>query len=406
MKKLIIVFIFLLLNLNAEVIKNTNTKTMAGSGSGVTREEAINNAIIEALGKLQGVKVNSSKFISTKAVANNGQSDIKDTYSSEINRVTNGRVDGFSVDNISQFDGMFQADVTIKKVYSSKQYKTPGLDPNNRRKMAVLPVFSDRDYFLVFEGKIAKEELTRPLTQDILNAMTNTRKFTILDRVSNPGVYALEEAVVSSKQAANDEALKLGNVLGADYILITNISDFDISKNTSNLTGKTQNKITTRIEYRVLMMATRQVKFSGTKNFSINASGNSLGEIISKATNKIANEISFEIIDVIYPLKVADVVNNEVIISQSLNIGEIYDVFSQGKKIADSYTKESVGSIENKTASIEIIRSSSKMSYAKILEGSVKKGDICRKKDSGINSNIGKNSSVKIKENGGVVLPF
>lgn len=60
------------------------------------------------------------------------------------------------------------------------------------------------------------------------------------------------------------------------------------------------------------------------------------------------------------PLKVADVVNNEVIIPQSLNIGEIYDVFSQGKKIADSYTKESVGSIENKTASIEIIRSSSK----------------------------------------------
>lgn len=73
-------------------------------------------------------------------MANNGQSDIKDTYSSEINRVTNGRVDGFSVDNISQFDGMFQADVTIK-VYSSKQYKTPDSDPNNRRKMAVLPVF-------------------------------------------------------------------------------------------------------------------------------------------------------------------------------------------------------------------------------------------------------------------------
>lgn len=407
MKKILIFALFFLVNLNAEVITKTDTKTSFGTGSGLTRQEAINNAIIEALGKLQGVKINSSKLISINSLSKNGENSLKDVYSSEISNITNGKIDGFSVDNVSQFDGYFEADVTIKKINSTKKYKTPGLDPNNRRKIAILPVFSDRDYFLVFDGKISKFELTRPLTQDILNSITKTRKFTVLDRVSNPNVYALEEAVISSKQASKDEILKLGNVLGADYLFVANISDFDISNSASTLTKNLQKKVSARIEYRVLMMATREIKFSNTKIFKFNTNADSIGDIISNSTNKIADEISFDIINAIFPLKIADVLNDEIIISQSLKVGEIYDVFSQGKMVIDAYTKEKVGNAEYKTGSIEIIRQSPKMSYAKIIQGNAKKGDICRLKNTdNTSSNVGKDSIVKIKENGGVALPF
>ncbi|MSN96149.1 hypothetical protein F1B92_02885 [Campylobacter sp. FMV-PI01] len=403
MKKLLLIFVFLFLNLSAEVITNTIVKTATGTGFGLSREEAINNAIIEALGKIQGVKIKSTKILSTTAVTKGSKSDLQDVYSSNISRITNGRVDGFSVDNITEFDGRFEADVTIKKIKTSKKYKTPGLDPNNRRKIAVFPVFSDKNYFVVLNQKISKYDLTNPLTQDILSAITNTRKFTVLDRVSDSNVYDIEESIISSKQAARDEIFKLGNVLGADYILTVNISDFSVSKNSSSIT-QTQNKINARIEYRVLTMATRQVKFAKVKNFSFNVSTNSLNNEISKITQKMAYDISAEIIDTIYPIKIADVINGEVIISQNLKVGEIYEVFSQGKQIVDPYTKEIVSRIENRVGSIEIIRLNSKISYAKILDGSVRKGDICRK--NGGNVGIGKDSGVKIKNSGGVELPF
>lgn len=214
MKKLLLIFVFLFLNLSAEVITNTSVKTATGTGFGLSREEAINNAIIEALGKIQGVKIKSTKILSTTAVTKGSKSDLQDVYSSNISRITNGRVDGFSVDNITEFDGRFEADVTIKKIKTSKKYKTPGLDPNNRRKIAVFPVFSDKNYFVVLNQKISKYDLTNPLTQDILNAITNTRKFTVLDRISDLNVYDIEESIISSKQAARDEILNLVMFLG------------------------------------------------------------------------------------------------------------------------------------------------------------------------------------------------
>ena len=52
MKKYLFIFTFLACVLNAEVVTHTSTKTATGEGHGLTREEAINNAIIEAVGKL------------------------------------------------------------------------------------------------------------------------------------------------------------------------------------------------------------------------------------------------------------------------------------------------------------------------------------------------------------------
>ena len=58
----ILFFVGLLsLGLNAEVVTKTSTKSSTGEGVGVTREAAIDNAIIEAVGKMSGVNINAIK---------------------------------------------------------------------------------------------------------------------------------------------------------------------------------------------------------------------------------------------------------------------------------------------------------------------------------------------------------
>ncbi|MGM9995172.1 MAG: hypothetical protein ACI35K_02005, partial [Campylobacter sp.] len=63
-----------------------------GEGYGLTREEAINNAIIEAVGKISGVNISSMKRSSTQAQSDNSGSNIVDAYSNDISKATKGRV--------------------------------------------------------------------------------------------------------------------------------------------------------------------------------------------------------------------------------------------------------------------------------------------------------------------------
>lgn len=162
------------------------------------------------------------------------------------------------------------------------------------------------------------------------------------------------------------------------------------------------------IDYRVLLFATRQIKFANTLSMKVALKDDSLNTN-EQVLGQIARQISNDILNAIYPLKVASVENGEVIFSQSLNQGDVYECFSLGKAIKDSYTKETTGRIETKSGSIEVTRSTPKLSYAKITEGNVKVGDICRplsNSGSGNGYTIGRDANYKVEEGGGVNLGF
>ena len=121
MKKILAFLLFFVVSLSAEVVTKTTKQTADGTGSGSTREEAVNNAIIEALGKINAVKINSNKVFITNAVASSDGNFIKDTYSSDISRATNGKIDGFDVNSVREINGRYEADVVIKKITTSKK---------------------------------------------------------------------------------------------------------------------------------------------------------------------------------------------------------------------------------------------------------------------------------------------
>ncbi|EIT3185670.1 hypothetical protein L1256_001271 [Campylobacter jejuni] len=383
--------------LNAKVVTTSTTKQAQGEGYGVTYEQAVGKALADAISRMYGGSLSQSTNFKTKSTKDKNGQNLEKSFNDEIRRATKGSFDSYEVVSKTQTNDGFNVKVVIKKTATTKKYQAPGLSADNRRSITVFDSTPDA----------AKRGIGSALQQKIISDLLQSRKFNVLDRDSS-GYYEMEKALIKSGDAASDEVYKLKNVLATDYILLFSISGLEGKQKTSNLTGKSKTEIEVVVDYRVLLFAIRQIKFSNTLSMKVNLKDNSLS-VNEAALKQIANRIAGDILNAIYPLKVASVENNEVIFSQSLNQGDVYKCFALGKAIKDAYTKENTGRVESKTANIEITRTSPKLSYAKITEGSVKVGDICRPligSNSGNGYTIGRDANYQTQEGGGVNLGF
>lgn len=393
-----LLFLLMCVGLNAEVVTTKNTKDTRGEGYGSSYEEAVNKALADAISKMYGGKLAVGSKLSTDYTKTNDKQQLQKSYNEEIARISGGTFDSYEVISNSKQGDEYKVVVLIKKTTTTKKYKAPGQSASNRRSITVFNATPN----------INKRGIGNNLQQQIITDLLQSRKFNVLER-DTPGYYEMEKSLIKSGDAASDEIYKLKNVLATDYILLFSVSDIDGGVKKSNLTGKTKIEAEIKVDYRVLLFATRQIKFSNTlvmktaiKDDSITAD--------TAIIRQIAGRISSDILNAIYPLKVASVENNEVVFSQTLNQGDTYECFALGKAIKDSYTKETTGRVETKSGDIEVVRSTPKLSYAKITSGSVKVGDICRplsnENSSGNGYTIGRDANYKIDENGGVNLGF
>lgn len=384
--------------LNAEVVTTKNTKDTRGEGYGSSYEEAVNKALADAISKMYGGKLAVGSKLSTDYTKTNDKQQLQKSYNEEIARISGGTFDSYEVISNSKQGDEYKVVVLIKKTTTTKKYKAPGQSASNRRSITVFNATPDID----------KRGIGNNLQQQIITDLLQSRKFNVLER-DTPEYYEMEKSLIKSGDAASDEIYKLKNVLATDYILLFSVSDIDGGVKKSNLTGKTKIEAEIKVDYRVLLFATRQIKFSNTLVMKTTIKDNSI-TADTALIEQIAGRISSDILNAIYPLKVASVENNEVVFSQTLNQGDAYECFALGKAIKDSYTKETTGRVETKSGDIEVVRSTPKLSYAKITSGSVKVGDICRPLSNGSGSGngytIGRDANYKIDENGGVNLGF
>ena len=393
-----LLFLLMCVGLNAEVVTTKNTKDARGEGYGSSYEEAVNKALADAISKMYGGKLAVGSKLSTDYTKTNDKQQLQKSYNEEIARISGGTFDSYEVISNSKQGDEHKVVVLIKKTTTTKKYKAPGQSASNRRSITVFNATPDID----------KRGIGNNLQQQIITDLLQSRKFNVLER-DTPGYYEMEKSLIKSGNAASDEVYKLKNVLATDYILLFSISDINGGAKKSNLTGKTKIEAEIKVDYRVLLFATRQIKFSNTLVMKTTIKDDSI-TADTALIEQIAGRISSDILNAIYPLKVASVENGEVVFSQTLNQGDAYECFALGKAIKDSYTKETTGRVETKSGDIEVVRSTPKLSYAKITSGSVKVGDICRPLSNGSGSGngytIGRDANYKIDENGGVNLGF
>ena len=409
MKKILFMIFALSLVLNAEVITKTITKNSVGIGYANSYDEALNKALVNALEQMTGAKISSSTTFNKNLKTKNKEHLLQKEYEDLIYKKTSGQFDSYKVLSQNKTNDGYEVKVKISKNKSYKYYKAPGLDPNNRRKISIYPVFANQKYYEVDKIAYPYNKITSALTLEITNAITKTRKFSVLDRGNNLP-YEIEKNFIL-ENAKKDELLKLGQALGADYLFVANIRDFRVfSEDKQSIISKASKvqKVKALIDYKILLMSSRVVKFTSSLKIDESFEGD-----LNSLYKDIADNIAKDIINNIYPLKIVEVKNGQILLSQKLNLGDIYEVYKLGKRVIDPYTKEFVAREEKLVGKIEIIKVAPKLSYAKIIEGKASRGDICRIKSNSSNqsqradvSEEEKPSDVKFIEGGGVKLPF
>lgn len=412
-KYIISILIMFNLSIDAKIIVNKSTKTVEGIGVGLNREEAVNNAIIEALGQLNGINIQQQKFISDTSIESSTEDSSTYIYNNTINRVTKGKVDSYSILEVTKYDNEFEARVSISKTKIIRSYKTPGLNTKNRRNIVVVPTYSEKEFYNILGEKKNYFNIRNNFTQELISSITKTRKFNILDRKFNQA-FNNERKILKSYDSQKGEILKLGKVLGADYLFITKIIELDInldssaSKIVANFTES--KKVNATIEYNIVTLSTREIKWADTKSYNFEVNSKTKEQSFIDALKQISERITSELIENIYPIKIIHKNGKELTLNQgSIPIGTKFEVFKLGKKIYDSYNKEFLGQDEILVGEIKVTRALSKVSKANIIKGNISNGYICRKVQIEANnhSSIPKNyGGIKKTANGGVILPF
>ena len=400
------------------------TSYLQVEGVGRTKSEALTNALIEVIKQTKGVAIDTKrayiKSVSELGVMVDGRGSHGVSISEESTQAITEATKGF-IQNYSIVDSYKEgSDWVVRVRVAMKRYKAPGFNPNKRRKMAIIP-FEYASTYSVYGSSVNGVRVSELFTQTLVTKLTQSRKFTILDR-ENSKYYEQEKNFITSGNSSKDELLKLAKRLGTDYLLIGKIRNYSIvnkiKKSNIGLPSTNKTICNYTVSYRILMMATQQIKWSETLSGSFKVNSNNNDEAIIDSMDRISSIILDSILNNIYPPMIISVTQNSVVVNQggnSLQLGDEFVAYAMGERLVDPYTNEFLGYEEIKSGRVTITKVNPKVSYAKVVEGVVQKGMLLRKvKQSGVrssrktlqNSGGEAQTDVKITPGGGVVLPF
>ncbi len=393
--RLLISFIFILFA--SPAFAEISYKEVTATGSGMSYDEALNNALSEAITMVNGKNVQTRTVITT--MSGNQSQDERDIEALgeffETLAIAAAVAEGKNVPKKNTSDSGNEPEYTqnylkemidetkggIKSYKVIKQYKNnDGRDvvkvraevavfnlpkESMRTRIAVLPF-----NFYNVEGDVSR--FNRLLTQGINDYLVQTKKFTVLDR-DFVNEVANEKRSILDGSAPAIEMAKIGNEISADFILSGNVEDFYKKTVTKTIlaTGDEVSKdyAFMYLSYRLIDVATKQISFSNTIKTLTPLSSDQL-QADSDMTEKVSQSLGQEILFSTYPVQVENVKGVDIYLGmggKQFQKGQIYEIFEKGDQIIDSYTNEVLGNTETLVGQVEITSVSSNYSKAKLL---------------------------------------
>lgn len=348
---------------NAQVTEATMTAT----GNGLSREEAIQSALVSAAGQAFGIQIDAQSSSASMAAEATSNQASENLYLSVLNKEVTQRVNapnnspilGYNIDNVFQAGPSWEATVTLRYA----RFEQIGAS-SDRRSMVV-----------VTQEKRFRELLLNNIEQ----ALVGSRRFDVLNRESQ-ALFEQEKAFITGGDAAAAEVARLGQASGADYMVVASFPSMSISNNqreTIRLTGEVivRSSVSGAVSIEVIEFASRKLKWSGTEKFSATYQGatavgnQALGKLVSAASVKLVDQL----VESIYPIRVAKVMNKNMAVinrgAASVKKGQAFVVFLMGDDIKDPQSGESLGALEIELGRAVVVSTNPKYSVIRFEEG-------------------------------------
>lgn len=359
--------------------------TVEVEAAGLDREEAIFAGLAEALRQVRGVDVVSERQRTTAerelVVRDANGSEQKLAFernqSGEIQARTEGFIEGYRVLSARQSESRFVVELSV----DIPVFRAPGSASHEaRRRMAIYPVASEARP-VIFGDLIDERRAAARITQALVTAMTGTRRFAVLERERTADVEQ-EMALLRNPETPARETTRLGQVIGADYLLSATLVELQVAESDTmiQLTGERRRSVdgTVIVEMRIIGAATRQIMWADTEVVQISKAmlegvGRSSDAVLQRLSEIVAQQLAFRAVEAIYPMRVVSVSENgDFVINQGgdrLSVGDHLTIYELGEELVDPYSQQSLGRVENAIGIGEVVRVTNKLSYATLVDG-------------------------------------
>ena len=365
-------FVFIWLFYLSFAFSQIETVSVNSKGYGDGPESALNSALTQAIGQVNGRSIDSDSLLTTteKTSTKNDESDYLSSrdFKESIKSKTKGVVESYSIiSNAKDDSGLWVAEITaqIARFKTSKSA--------NRKRIAVIDLIGRQGCCLTAEGELNPDVAAYEVSSAISNFLVQSRKFTVLDRSFQGFAETERNTLKTSENMPVKELAKLGQELFADMILDGNLNSIRLQKaqrkmNTSDrVLEYLAGNIATNI--RIIDTATGQIKFSSSLRMNPKDLDLNLGSDIFTISKKVGERVGFTVLNAIYPIQVTGVTEKKVVDLNTggdvVSVGQVFDLMLLGEKIKDAYTKESLGKRETKIGTVEITQVSPKQSRGK-----------------------------------------
>ena len=334
-------------------------------GEGMSRQDAIVAGLASAVEQVSGVKIESASSlrVELRSVANATEdaNSLAEEQQREISRQSGGFVKRYAITGEENNSTYL---VTLNVVV--ERFSAPGLPTQDRRRIVVANP-------LDLSGKAGDNAAL--LRERLTSFLVQSRRFAVLDRNNDP-VFKRELDLLRGPDVPMQETLRIGQTLGADYIVLVKIRahETQTQSQTVRLTGRTVATQTSLIsvDFSIFDVATRQVKWTGRFGDAQNAG-------ISETLDIVATALGENILDAIYPMQVLQAgADGSIVINQggeTLRVGQALSLNRLGDEMIDPYTKEPLGRAEMPIGRIVIERVDPKMSYGRLISGQAIAGE-------------------------------
>lgn len=372
---------------------------------GPSLEAAVTNGLVRALEQVKGFRIDASIGLRKKQASEtleitNGMDKwfarlaADDASTGSILRDTSGLIRSYEILEQAQ-------DPTTREWKVSLSVTMPVYDPENPRPgsrptLAVVGFQTPTPSFELAGMRISAKDMNRKLLDQSEIQFVRSQKFIVLNR-DLQAELGEETALIASAGMKLDEQVKLGNRMGADYIVSGNMEEFSWVEEPFEVkvTGYKGVRVSAAydISFKVVDVATSQSRWAGNlrrvfsddelKNLSAKDQQQNL-RVPDFLVEKAAEELLTEVLGHLYPIKVAGTQEGEVVIAAGgsrVRVGDRLSVYVLGKGFEDPDTGELLGGGERKVATVSVTRVEERLSYARVTEGDlakIEKGALCR----------------------------
>jgi curli biogenesis system outer membrane secretion channel CsgG len=351
--------------------------TVTSQGSGPTAGVAVQEAMKLAILEVNGATIDSSSVaVKFGLDVTEGQTEAMirgAAFAETIAQRSRGAITGFrlvSMTEPTEKGGHFK--VTIEA--SIAKFRAPA--DSKKIKIVVAPLHVSSASFEFGGQTVPATKVAADIRQQIIDALTATGRFSVLDRDFGADVQQ-ELDFVATGQTPNAEMAKLSQTLSADIVWVGTINNLAYVRTAHKLRTSDRELVSYSgswsVSQRILNVATRQILLSDTLQEQAPATdpttmdrGIDVAQTQGSMESAIVNKTLTAILSRTFPVVVVAKEGANVVLSQgglSIKGGARYAVVVMGKELTDPQTQQSLGRLESPCCDLVVDRVTSTMAY-------------------------------------------